>query len=81
MLTPQKLVKKLIKSMRIQNISIKNMIRNYAVHIIKSRDEILNFAGLDINNWLNDEYTNDQLDKVIDKIKEKIFLLNKKEYN
>ena len=81
MLTPQKLVKKLIKSMRIQNISIKNMIRNYAVHIIKSRDEILNFAGLDINNWLNDEYTNDQLDKVIDKIKEKIFLLSKKEYN
>jgi ankyrin repeat protein len=78
MLTPQKLVKKLIKSIRIENISIKNMIRNYAIHIIKSRDEILDYANIDINNWLNDEYTNDQLDKIIEKIKEKIYLLGKK---
>jgi hypothetical protein len=54
------------------------MIRNYAIHIIKSRDEILDYANIDINNWLNDEYTNDQLDKIIEKIKEKIYLLGKK---
>lgn len=81
MLSPQKLVKKLIKSIRIQNISIKNMIRNYAVHIIKMRDEILSYAKIDINNWLNDEYTNDDLDKIIEKIKEKIYMLNKVDYS
>ena len=81
MLSPQKLVKKIIKSIRIQNISIKNMIRNYAVYIIKMRDEILSYANIDINNWLNDEYTNDDLDKIIEKIKEKIYMLNKVDYS
>ncbi len=71
-LEPKRLVKKLIKSIRINNISVKNMIRNYAVNVIKSRDEILQAAKLDINNWINDEYTDVELDIVIDKIKEKI---------
>ena len=78
MLSPEKLVKKLVKSIRTNNISIKNMIRNYAVNVIKTRDEILNSAGLDINNWLNDEYSNEELDIVIEKIKEKIHFLTKK---
>ena len=78
-LSPEKLVKKLVKSIRTNNISIKNMIRNYAVHIIKSRDEILQSAGLDINNWLNDEYSNEDLDKVIEQIKEKIYAIIKKD--
>ena len=73
MLSPEKLVKKLIKNIRTNNFSIKNMIRNYASSIIKMRDDILNSAGLDINNWLNDEYTNEQLDIVIEKIKELIY--------
>jgi len=71
-LTPDKLVKKLIKSIRLNNISVKNMIRNYAINIITSRDNILNSANIDINNWINDEYTETQLDIVIDKIKEKV---------
>jgi ankyrin repeat protein len=71
-LEPEKLVKKLINSIRTNNISVKNMIRNYAVNVIKLRDEILNYANLDINNWINDEYNESQLDMVIEKIKEKI---------
>jgi ankyrin repeat protein len=80
-LSPEKLVKKLVKSIRTNNISIKNMIRNYAVNVIKSRDLILGTAGLDINNWLNDEYSNEDLDKVIEQIKEKIFTIIKKDKN
>lgn len=71
-ISPQKLVNKLIKSIKSNNISVKNMIRNYAVNIIKIRDDILSSASIDINNWINDEYTESQLDMVIDKIKEKI---------
>jgi hypothetical protein len=53
------------------------MIRNYAINVIKNRDEILNSAKLDINNWINDEYTDNDLDIVIEKIKEKISNLRK----
>jgi ankyrin repeat protein len=74
---PQALVTKLIKNIRINNISVKNMIRNYAINVIKNRDEILNSAKLDINNWINDEYTDNDLDVIIDKIKEKISNLKK----
>jgi hypothetical protein len=74
---PQALVTKLIKNIRINNISVKNMIRNYAINVIKNRDEILNSAKLDINNWINDEYTDNYLDIVIEKIKEKISNLRK----
>ena len=69
---PKELVLKLIKSIRTNNISVKNMIRNYAINVIKNRDEILNSANLDINKWINDEYTDTELDLVIEKIKYKI---------
>ena len=71
-LDPKTCVYKLIKYIKSQNISVKNMIRNYAVHIIKNRDEILNFANIDINDWLNDNYTDEHLNLIITKIKEKI---------
>ncbi len=64
------LVKKLIKSIKTNNISVKNMIRNYAKNILELRDEILSSASININNWLNDEYNDEQLQNIIDKIKE-----------
>jgi ankyrin repeat protein len=70
------LVKKLIKSIKINNISVKNMIRNYAINVIKLRDEILNHASLNINDWINDEYTDEQLQMIINKIKEIIVTTN-----
>lgn len=73
---PSKLVKQLIKSIKESNLSVKNMIRNYAINIIKDRDEILKFAKLDINDWINDDYNNSQLDIIISKIKEKIVSKN-----
>ena len=78
---PQKLINKLIKTIKENNIYVKNMIRNYASNIIKDRDEILKYGNIDINDWLNDDYTDTNLDKIIDKIKEKIVNINKINYN
>jgi ankyrin repeat protein len=63
------LVKTLIRSIRMQNISIKNMIRNYAVNIITMRDKILKSVDLNINDWLNDQYTDVQIDNVLKELK------------
>lgn len=70
------LVNKLINSIRTQNISVKNMIRNYAKNIIELRDKILKKAGLDINDWLNDMYTNTQIDGIIELIQDEILSIN-----
>jgi len=71
------LVKKLIKTIKENNISVKNMIRNYASNVIKERDEILNSAKLDINDWINDDYNETQLNIIINNIKEKIINIKK----
>ena len=74
---PAILVKKLIQSIKENNISIKNMIRNYAANVIKERDEILNSAKLDINDWINDDYNDSQINIIINNIKEKIVNIRK----
>ena len=58
------LIKKLIKSIKIKNISFKKIIRNYSKDIIDIRDRVLNKIGLTINNWINDEYTQKQFDEL-----------------
>jgi hypothetical protein len=60
-----KLVIMLIKFLKSNNISFKNMIRNYSKNIIDMRDVILYKSKIDINDWLNDQYTDDQIDLVI----------------
>ena len=64
------LVNELVRIIKEQNISFRNLIRNYSKDITKTRDEILSDAGININDWLNDNYTKDQLDKIIKKITE-----------
>lgn len=61
----QKLVKKMIKSIRSQNISFKNLIRNYSNDIVTMRDKVLSNSNLTINDWINGNYTENQVDKVI----------------
>lgn len=63
-----KLVNILIKELKAKNISFKNMIRNYAVDIIQIRDEILNKANLDINDWINEQYNDEQFITILDEI-------------
>jgi len=62
------LVKILIRSIKTQNVSVKNMIRNYAVNIVNIRDDILKKVGIDINDWLNDTYTDTQVNGIITQI-------------
>ena len=59
------LVKLLLKSIRNQNVSYKNMIRNYSQNIIQIRDKVLQKSNMDINDWLNDEYNDDQINSFV----------------
>jgi hypothetical protein len=59
------LVKLLLKSIRNQNVSYKNMIRNYSKNIIEIRDKVLQKSNMDINDWLNDEYDDEQINSFV----------------
>lgn len=70
------LVKKMIQTIKSQNISFKNLIRNYAKNILDIRDKILSKAELDINDWINDQYTEHQIDIILKElIKEVTYLV------
>ena len=64
----KKLVKKMMKSIKEKNRSFKNMIRNYSLKILSLREGIFGKAKLTINDWINDQYTEKQLIKVIQEI-------------
>jgi ankyrin repeat protein len=61
----KKLVRSLLKNIRRENISFRNLIRNYSLNITKIRDNILNKEKMDINDWMNDNYTNVQFNEII----------------
>jgi ankyrin repeat protein len=61
----KKLVTYMIHSIKINNISFKNLIRNYSINITKIRDSVFSKASVDINDWINDEITDIQLKIII----------------
>lgn len=61
----QELINVLFENIKSQGISYRNLIRNYSRNIIAERDKYLNMIDIDINDWLNDNYTYTQLDKFI----------------
>jgi hypothetical protein len=63
-----KLVKSLIKNIRAQNISFKNLIRNYGKNVADLRDTFLHKSEMDINDWLNDQYTDVQINSVMSQL-------------
>lgn len=67
-----KLANILITNIKEQGISFKNLIRNYAENIISIRDSILNYAKMDINDWINEQYTQQQYSMVLKKINEEL---------
>lgn len=73
----KKLVKKLMTNMISDNISFRNMIRNYSNHITSIRDTILKKADMDINNWLNDDYTQEQLDVFMAELDKTVYTIAK----
>lgn len=56
----EKLIYKLLNKIRQDNISFKNLIRNYAKIISDFRDGILKKINIDINDWINDQYTKEE---------------------
>lgn len=73
----KELVKILLKVIRSQNISFRNMIRNYGKFITNARDKILKSSEMDINDWLNDQYTDIQINSVMNQLNEEIELVGK----
>jgi len=63
-----KLIKKIIKTVKAKNISFKNLIRNYSINIINLRDSLFKGLNITINDWINDQYTEKQLIDIITKI-------------
>lgn len=66
------LVRKLIDSIKSENLSFKNTIRDYSLQITKLRDEIFSKAGITINHWNNDDYTEEQQDIIVKEINNRI---------
>ena len=56
-LDSKNLALKLIEIVKIKNIKFKNLIRNYSKNITDLRDNYLKKYDIDINDWINDEYT------------------------
>lgn len=52
-----KLVKKLIQLIKLNNLKFKNVIRDFSKKIILLRDKYLSNYNLNINDWINKKYT------------------------
>jgi len=74
-LPQNKLIDKLFITLRKGNVSFKNMIRNYSINIIKIRDDIFDKAGIDINDWMNETYTETQFNNIIAELQNQIISL------
>lgn len=59
------LVNKMLKEIKLRNISFKDLIRNYSKNIIKIREDIFSSANITINDWLNDQYNDKQINIII----------------
>jgi ankyrin repeat protein len=67
----KKLFIQLVKNIRRNNLSFKNVIRSFSKVIIDIRDNLLRKVSLDINKWLNDDFDFDTFDRfnaIIEKI-------------
>ena len=67
----------LINTIKRKNISFKDMIRSYSHTIILMRDSILKKGNIDINDWLNDKYSDEQIQIVLKEIKKQIQKIKK----
>lgn len=63
-----KLVNKLIQKINLNNISLKNIIRNFSKEIIIIRDELLTKSDLNIDIWINNSYEEDKYLSLINNI-------------
>lgn len=72
----QSLVKQMLKYIKLKNVSFKSIVRNYSINITDIRDTILKKANLNINSWINDNYTEEQISIVTQEITKLIIKLS-----
>lgn len=63
------LVEKLLKEIRAQGLLFKQLIRDYSINVTQIRDKVFNDAGININGWINNEYSAEQYESVINGIR------------
>jgi len=73
----KKLIEKSMEYIKMKGYSFKTLIRNYTTKIIDIRDKLLGKIGIDINQWINNDFTSDQLTNLNSNIAEVISTLNK----
>jgi ankyrin repeat protein len=66
------LIHKLINYIRLKKLSFRSVIRGFTKNITDIRDDLLSKANMDINQWLNDNYTEENWMKLIELIKKSI---------
>jgi hypothetical protein len=71
----KKVVSLLINTIKSQNISFRNMVRNYGRYIIDIRDKILSKSEMNINDWQNDQYTDAQINSVLEQLNKEIITI------
>ncbi|ARF11115.1 ankyrin repeat protein [Hokovirus HKV1] len=71
------LIKKFIKYIKIQGESFRNIIRNYSYNITELRDKYFKEINLTINQWLNDQYNDETMNKLIKKLGSEIINVQK----
>lgn len=64
----KELVKKMLNQMKSTGTSFKNLIRNYSKNIINIRDQYFNEIKIDINDWINDKVSDQQIKTLIKSI-------------
>lgn len=66
------LIDKLINYIRLKRVSFRSIIRSFTKNITDIRDKLLTNANLDINIWLNNNYTEIEWNKLVELIKQEI---------
>jgi ankyrin repeat protein len=67
-----KLIKYIMQQINEKHLKYRSIIRNYSSNITTIRDEILDYAQLNINQYQNNLFTSEQFQLIIDKINQKI---------
>lgn len=70
------LLNKLINHIRLKQVPFRTVIRNFTKNIMDIRDGILLACEIDINKWLNDNFTEEQWNNVVKEINKYIIKMN-----
>jgi cysteinyl-tRNA synthetase len=51
-----------------KKVSFRSTIRNFTKNITDIRDKILSVANIDINKWINNNYTKEEYEQIVNQI-------------